>query len=147
MHRFHWLERLEHDGQSLVLHLAELLRGEPDGLVGSPLEVMPESPRFRVHFADVGAFKTLPEMFNEVSESASKIGPFLFQEASSPYMLEMKDAMELSRNIPMGILQHYIVYAENAVTHVLAASPPEFSEGSSNGPNNSSKPTPLRGAA
>ena len=134
MYRFHWLEKMEHDGQALVLHLAELLRGEPDGLIGLPLEVMPESPRFRVHFAEVGAFKTVPEMFNEVSESANKIGPFLFQESSSPYILEMKDVMELSRNIPMDTLQHYIVYAENTVTHILAASPPQVSEGSSNGP-------------
>ena len=134
MYRFHWLEKLEHDGQALVLNLAELLRGEPDEFIGLPLIVKPESPRFRVYFAEVGAFKTVPEMFNEVSESAEKITPFLFQEPSSSYMLEMKDQMELSRGIQVDTLLHYIVYAENTVTHVLAASQPDISEGSRNGP-------------
>jgi hypothetical protein len=134
MYRFHWLERMDHDGQALNLHVAALLHGEPDGLVGLPLEITPDSPRFRVHFTEVGAFKTVPEMFNEVSESAHKVGPFLFQEFGSSYMLEMKDAMELSRGIAADALLHYIVYAENAVTHVLAASPPQVFEGSGNGP-------------
>ena len=127
MHQFHWLEKLDFDGEELVVHLAELLRGQPDGLLGHPLEVRADSARYRVHFRSVGAFKTLPEMFNELSEAANKLEPFLFQESESAYATEMKDAMELARPIPSGSLQHYVVYAENVVTHVLASAGPQVS--------------------
>jgi len=134
MYRFYWLEKLEFDGEGLVVHLAELLRGEPDGLIGLPLDVQPESPRHRVSFSTTGAFKTLPEMFNEVSEDADRIAPFLFRELNSPYMTEMKDAMELSRGIPPDQMHHYVVYAENTVTHVLSAVAPKVFAGTQDGP-------------
>jgi hypothetical protein len=73
----------------------------------------------------VGAFKTVPEMFNEVSEAAEKLEPFLFRETSSTYAAEMKDAMWLACEIPEGAALHYAVYAENVVTHVLSGTPPK----------------------
>ena len=127
MYTFHWLERMDYDGEALVVHLAEMMRGEPDGLIGRPLEVRADSPRYRVRFPTVGALKTVPEPFNELSGGAEKIGPFLFQESGSPYALEMEDAMKLSMDIPSDALRHFVVYAENVVTHVLTVSAPEIS--------------------
>jgi hypothetical protein len=134
MHRFHWLERMEFEGAALVLHLAEMLRGAPDGGLGVPLEIRPDSPRFRVCFGEVGAFKTVPEMFDEISANAGRLEPFLFRESGSNYSAEMKEAMWLAREIPAESLLHYVVLAENVVTHVLAAEPPRVFEVSNNAP-------------
>jgi hypothetical protein len=134
MYRFHWLERMEFDGAALVLHLAEMLRGDPDGGLGVPLEVRCESPRFRVSFGQVGAFKTVPEMFDEISETAERLEPFLFHESGSRYATEMKDAMWLAREIPEGSLLHYAVLTENVVVHVLAAEQPKVLEVPDNAP-------------
>ncbi len=128
MHSYYWLEKMEHGGESLVLHLAQLVCGEQDEFIGLPLVVKPESPRFSVHFGEVGAFKTVPEMFDEVSEGAEKVRAFLFRESSSAYMKEMGERLELARDIEPGSLRHHIVYAENAVTHVLSAHAPVVSE-------------------
>lgn len=127
MQTFHWLEKFDFDGHALVVQVAQLVRGEPDGAIGHPLEVTPDSARYRVHFPVVGAFKTVPELFNEVSETANKVDVFLFHEPDSAYAAEMQHAMALASDIPGGGVQHYVVHAENVVTHVLAASAPQVS--------------------
>jgi hypothetical protein len=116
------------------VHLAELLQGEPDELIGLPLEVRTESPRFRVAFESIGAFKAVPEMYNELSDSAQTIKPFLFLETGSVYLSEMKSAMEFGAGIHPDVLKHYVVYADNTVIHVLTAAAPKVFGEASNGP-------------
>ena len=100
----------------------------------TPIGVMPESTRHRIHFRNVGAFRVVPEPFNDVSDDAVRVSPFLFREAASRYLKEMEGAMHLA-NIPTNSgVMHYVVYTENHVVHVLTSSEPQVIAITGNGP-------------
>jgi len=135
MARFNWLEKLELTAAGLILDVSKLLPGQPDGVIGVPLLVTEKSEHFRVHFQRVGAFRLVPEPFNQVSDRAEEHCDFLLQENASDYLSEMTDAARFAAGIPSGgTLLHFIVYTENHVVHVLTAQKPSITSVSAVGP-------------
>jgi len=141
MSKFHWLEKLElGELQVLTACVAELLpSGRPEPSLGltthalTPIGVTAGSRRYQVQFRNVGAYKVVPEPYNEVSSSASHLEPFLLREMASSYLEQMEGAMHLA-NIPnVDGVMHYVVYAENHVVHVLTSSDPTILAMAGNG--------------
>jgi hypothetical protein len=142
MSKFHWLEKLElGELQVLTACVAELLpSARPEPLLGlrshslRPIGVTAGSRRYQVQFHNVGAYKVVPEPYNEVSTSASRLEPFLLREITSSYLEQMEGAMHLA-NIPnIRDVMHYVIYAENHVVHVLTSSEPTILAIAANGP-------------
>ena len=143
MSKFHWLEKLElDDGQVLMARIAELLPAGPAELLPfglstqlvTPIGARPDSSRYEVHFRNVGAFRVVPEPFNELSLEAERLQPFLFKEIASSYLESMEGAMNLA-NIPIneGVM-HYVIYTDNHVVHVLTSSEPKLIVLAAHGP-------------
>ncbi len=133
--KYHALENIQFTNGILVVEVVELNEGEPDGLVGLPLEVTLESGRHTVQFSSIAGFQSVPEPLNGLSQNARRINQFMFLESNSDYLHQ--NGEDLSPFVygairpESPVIQHYVVFGENTVLHVLAALPPTISKGPS----------------
>ena len=132
MPSYHVVDDLAFCEGKLSLLVVELLRGEPDGLIGLSLTKRPESRRYRLEFSYVGHFKAGPEPFSNISANAMKQTDFLYCEPDSQYLRDLADSVStfpMTRPWPANpVVRHYVVYAENFVLDVLAAIEPSIQE-------------------
>ena len=132
MSEFHVIEHFRFADGVLSMQVAELLEGAPDGLIGLPLSVLPNSRWYAVRIGGVGHFNVSPEPMVVLSKAARRITNFLFEELGSPYLVEWGWAaatFNLTRPKPQEPhLRHYVVHAENFVLNVLSAHEPEVRE-------------------
>lgn len=126
--KFHLIEDIRFFEDVLSILVVDLNQGEPDGFVGLPLEVTSDSYRHLIKFDAIAGFQSVPEPLNGLTESAIKLDDFLYLDPESSYMSELKKdgaTFIYGANIPKDPkLDHYVIYGENTVVHVLSAAYP-----------------------
>ena len=118
---FQLLELSYHDAQ-LVVRLATLVEGQPDGYVGTPLVVGSNSKIFTVKFDGVAEFRSTAEPCFSIEGSRKDITEFLFECIGSQYVEKV---------CPFGVgamspARHFCVFTESVVIEVLTENEPEI---------------------
>jgi hypothetical protein len=129
--RFHSAQALSFDDGVLRVRVVELLEGAPDGLIGRPLQVRPESRKFEVVIEQVGHFQVRPEPVGSLSARRERLHEFLYREHGTEFHAQHAWGAETlaSPRLPHGAsVVHYVVYAENYVVDVLASQEPTVTE-------------------
>jgi hypothetical protein len=85
---YHRIEALSFDSSRLEITIAELLKGEADGLIGLPLMIPNDSKRYRISFEDVERIEIAPEPMPQLSSGARVEAPFLYLESESKFKTE-----------------------------------------------------------
>ena len=122
-HRFFDLLDIEYRDAILTIRVAELLEGEPDGYIGTPLVVKPSSEAFAICFKDVTEFRSRAEPCYTPDGKQRDITPFLCECLDSDYVRQVcpfgGGAKEPAR--------HFAVYTESVVLEVLTSTEPQVS--------------------
>lgn len=128
MRAFWHIQSTRFENGILLVQVAELVNGKPDGAVGLPLVISRKSRVFELAFSGVGGFLAVPEPESNVSASAEHLAPCVWVERDSWYarkFAEISDWCAFGRHAGNeGALVHYVVPGENFFLNILAGSPP-----------------------
>lgn len=128
---------MTYQAAQLVIRVANLVEGQPDGLIGLPLIISDESEIYKIEFSNIAEFRSTSEpCFSEEGEE-KEITNFLSESIGSEYAKTVcvcgVGAREPAR--------HFFVYTESVVIEVLANEEPVIHR---EPPNKSPKPDALR---
>lgn len=115
-HRFFDLVDIAYSDATLVVRVTELLEGKPDGYVGTPLVVTPQSGTFRIKFDSVAEFRTNAEQCFSSEGIRRDIASFVFECLNSTYA---------TKACPLGLgakdgARHFVVFTESVVVEALS---------------------------
>jgi hypothetical protein len=118
---FELIELTYHSAQ-LVVRVANLVEGAPDGYIGTPLVIGSESKRYTVTFDGVADFRSTAEPCFSIEGSRKDITEFLFECIGSQYVEKI---------CPFGVgatsaARHFCVFTESVVIEVLAENEPQI---------------------
>ena len=106
--------------QTLVVTVAELLRGEPDGWIGTPLSVQPSSERFELTFNWVTEFRSTAEPCYTTDGTDLVISEYLSECVESDYARQSCPF----GGTPSGGARHFCVLTEFVIIEVLCLDSP-----------------------
>jgi len=105
---------------SLIVRVVELIKGEPDGMIGTPLLVGAKSRRYIVNFNGVTEFRSRAEPCFAWDGQAKDKSDFLCECVGSDYVRQIcpfgEGAKEPTR--------HFVVFTETVVLEVLSSNEP-----------------------
>lgn len=105
-----------------TVRVAELVAGEPDGYIGTPLVISAESRRFTVYFDGVTEFRSKGEPCFVAEGNRVDLSDFVFECLASAYV---------SHVCPFGAgakdpARHFCVFTESVVVEVLSSNEPRI---------------------
>ena len=128
-HTFFKLIDLSYSDANLTIRVAELVKGKPDGYIGTPLVISAQSRQFTVYFNGVTEFRSRAEPCFVAEGNQVDLSDFVFECLGSEYV---------SHVCPFGAgakdpARHFCVFTEDVVVEVLSSNEPRI-ETASNAP-------------
>jgi hypothetical protein len=120
--QFFQLIELSYQPARLIVRVAELVEGEPDGYIGTPLVVSATSKMHSILFEKVADFRSRAEPCFSFDGEHRDITGFAFECLDSSYIKE---------SCPFGIgatrnVRHFGIFTESVVIEVLSSSHPRI---------------------
>lgn len=105
---------------TLLVTLGELIRGKPDGYIGSPLLMGQSSERIELSFEDVSEFRSVAEPCYKIDGARTDISEYLCECVESNYA---KQSCTFGGG-PGEHARHFCVLTESVIVEVLCSAPP-----------------------
>ena len=137
-HTFFELVDLRYSDANLTIRVAELVQGEPDGYIGTPLVISAQSRHFTVYFDDVTEFRSAAEPCFVPEGNRVELTDFVFECLGSQYVHHV---------CPFGAgakdpARHFCVFTESVVVEVLSSHEPRIETASNPAPQGASRDAP-----
>ena len=119
---FFELVDLSYSDARLTVRVAKLVKGKPDGYIGTPLVIGPQSRHFIVYFDGVTEFRSKAEPCFVAEGDQVDLSDFVFECLGSEYVRQVcpfgSGAKEPAR--------HFCVFTESVVVEVLTSNEPRI---------------------